>query len=42
MVAAAARARHVVVDDAGHYIHHDEPTAVLDAIGAVLADARRA
>jgi pimeloyl-ACP methyl ester carboxylesterase len=38
-VAAMPRGRHLVMDDCGHYIHHDRPEAVVDAIAAVLADA---
>jgi pimeloyl-ACP methyl ester carboxylesterase len=32
--AAYAQGQHVVVDDAGHYIHHDQPAAAAAAIKA--------
>jgi len=34
------RGRHLVVDGAGHYIHHDQPGLVVDAIRSVVAEAR--
>jgi pimeloyl-ACP methyl ester carboxylesterase len=41
VAANAPRGRQVVVADSGHYIHHDQPDAVVDAIAAVLAEARQ-
>jgi pimeloyl-ACP methyl ester carboxylesterase len=42
-VAAAAGGRHVVVDGAGHYIHHDRPDVVIAEIRSLIdaADAAR-
>lgn len=36
----ATLGRQIIVDGAGHYIHHDRPQAVVDAIAAVLSQAR--
>ncbi|MDG4781127.1 alpha/beta hydrolase [Micromonospora sp. WMMD961] len=36
---AFPRGIHVVVPDSGHYIHKDQPAAVVDAVRAVLAQA---
>ncbi|GAA1893232.1 alpha/beta fold hydrolase [Asanoa iriomotensis] len=33
--AAFPRGQHLVVDDAGHYLHHDQPAATADAIKAI-------
>jgi pimeloyl-ACP methyl ester carboxylesterase len=38
--AEAPHGRQVVVENSGHYIHHDRPEAVIDAIADVLAKAR--
>src|SRR5262245_7305747 len=38
--AHAPSGRQVLVENAGHYIHHDRPDAVVDAITTVLAEAR--
>ncbi|MEV0713901.1 alpha/beta hydrolase [Asanoa sp. NPDC050611] len=35
--AAFPRGQHVVVDDAGHYVHHDQPAATAAAIKAIAA-----
>ncbi|WP_328654665.1 alpha/beta hydrolase [Micromonospora sp. NBC_00330] len=35
------RGVHVVVPDSGHYIHKDQPAAVVDAVRAVLSQANR-
>ncbi|MGC4880164.1 alpha/beta fold hydrolase [Micromonospora sp. DT43] len=35
------RGTHVVVPDSGHYIHKEQPAAVVDAVLAVLAEADR-
>jgi pimeloyl-ACP methyl ester carboxylesterase len=42
-VVAAAGGRHVIVDGAGHYIHHDRPDVVIAEIRSVIdaADAAR-
>ncbi|WP_238645065.1 alpha/beta fold hydrolase [Micromonospora cabrerizensis] len=37
--AVFARGVHVVVPDSGHYIHKDQPAAVVEAVRAVLAQA---
>ncbi|MEV4719683.1 alpha/beta hydrolase [Micromonospora noduli] len=39
--AVFARGVHVVVPDSGHYIHKDQPAAVVDAVRAVLAQVDR-
>ena len=36
----SSRGRQQNVDDAGHYIHTDQPEAVLEALGELLAIAR--
>lgn len=41
VVASVPRGRHVLVDEAGHYIHHDQPQQVVDAVEWVLAQAAR-
>jgi pimeloyl-ACP methyl ester carboxylesterase len=41
VAAAAPRGRQVLVENAGHYIHHDQPEAVVDAVTTVLAEARQ-
>jgi pimeloyl-ACP methyl ester carboxylesterase len=40
VAAAAPRGRQILVENAGHYIHHDRPDAVGEAIAAVLAKVR--
>jgi pimeloyl-ACP methyl ester carboxylesterase len=40
VAAAAPRGRQILVERSGHYIHHDRPDAVIEAIGTVLAEAR--
>ena len=40
IAASTRRGRHLVVDGAGHYIHHDQPGVVVDAIRSVVAEAR--
>lgn len=32
------RGEHQVVDDAGHYIHHDQPLAIVEAVASVVAE----
>lgn len=39
--ASVPRGRHVVVNDSGHYIHHDRPELVLTAIADVVDAAER-
>jgi pimeloyl-ACP methyl ester carboxylesterase len=41
VAAAAPRGRQILVENAGHYIHHDRPDAVVDAITTVLTEARQ-
>jgi pimeloyl-ACP methyl ester carboxylesterase len=41
VAAGAPRGRHILVENSRHYIHHDRPDVVLDAIEAVLTDVRR-
>ncbi|MDQ1738255.1 MAG: hypothetical protein QOH56_4506, partial [Pseudonocardiales bacterium] len=36
VVSSVRRGRHVVVGDSGHYIHHDQPAAVVDAIRHII------
>jgi pimeloyl-ACP methyl ester carboxylesterase len=36
----APRGRQILVENSGHYIHHDQPDVVVDAIAAVLAEVR--
>jgi pimeloyl-ACP methyl ester carboxylesterase len=38
VAAALPKGRQVMVNDCGHYIHHDRPDAVVDAIAAVLTE----
>jgi pimeloyl-ACP methyl ester carboxylesterase len=40
VAAAAPRGRQIRVENAGHYIHHDRPDAVVDAITTVVAEIR--
>lgn len=40
VAAAAPGGRQILVERSGHYIHHDRPDAVVEAIGTVLAEAR--
>jgi pimeloyl-ACP methyl ester carboxylesterase len=40
VAAAAPRGRQILVENAGHYIHHDRPDAVVDAITTVVAEIR--
>jgi pimeloyl-ACP methyl ester carboxylesterase len=37
VAAEAPRGRQIVVENSGHYIHHDRPEAVIDAIADMLA-----
>ncbi|MFI7209891.1 alpha/beta fold hydrolase [Micromonospora maritima] len=37
IAASTPRGRHSIVDDAGHYIHHDRPEVVIEAIADVVA-----
>jgi pimeloyl-ACP methyl ester carboxylesterase len=41
VAAAAPRGRQILVERSGHYIHHDRPDAVVEAIAAVLTEIRR-
>ena len=40
VAAALPRGRLILVEDSGHYVHHDRPAVVVDAIAAVLAEIR--
>jgi pimeloyl-ACP methyl ester carboxylesterase len=40
VAATAPHGRQILVENAGHYIHHDRPDAVVEAITTVLAEAR--
>ncbi|WP_460933603.1 alpha/beta fold hydrolase [Phycicoccus ginsengisoli] len=40
VVAAAPQGRHVIADDAGHYIHHDRPDLVTRTVAEVVAAVR--
>ena len=40
VAAAAPHGRQMLVENAGHYIHHDRPDVVVEAITTVLAEAR--
>jgi pimeloyl-ACP methyl ester carboxylesterase len=37
LIATVPRGQHTIVDGAGHYIHHDRPAAVIDAVTSVAA-----
>src|SRR5262249_28495480 len=41
VASAAPRGRQILVDGSGHYIHHDRPDAVVEAIATIVAEARR-
>jgi len=40
VAAAAPRGRQILVENGGHYIHHDRPEAVVDAVATILNELR--
>jgi pimeloyl-ACP methyl ester carboxylesterase len=41
VAAAAPRGRQILVENAGHYIHHDRPDAVVDAVSTIRSEIRQ-